>query len=183
MKLLNEKYNEKKHFLIIGKTEKERKRYVDLITSKSNRVIYRFKQNLKSFNDYIEQVRNIFPFIPISWDEQNPKKWTLNQIWDFHLDWTDDTKSILIVLEEFEKIEENWKVQVLRDYFTTSYEQEQIGNSSLNFQLILTLPDEVDLIKKVTSALGTRENEKRTKEQIMKGKLEILNLDWKKNET
>ncbi|WP_282068312.1 hypothetical protein [Olleya namhaensis] len=173
-----EKYTDKKHLLIVGKSENERKKYVDNIISTSDKVIYRFKRNLKDFDEYIEEVRNIFPFIPYSWDEQNPKKWTLNQIWDFHLDWTDNTFNILIVLEEFDEIEDNWKTEIIRDYFTTSYDQEKENKSNLNFQLILTLEKENELIKNVISEFGLNENEKRTEEQIINGKLKIINLEW-----
>lgn len=173
-----EKYTDKKHLLIVGKSEKERKNYVENIISTSNKVIYRFKRHINDFDEYIEQVRNIFPFIPFNWDEQNPKKWTLNQIWDFHLDWTDDTFNILIILEEFDEIEDNWKTEIIRDYFITSYNQEEIGKSNLNFQLILTLKQENELIKNAVSKFGLNENEKRTKEQIINGKLKIINLEW-----
>ena len=69
MTLINEKYSEKKHFLIIGKSKSYRRKYVEEIISRSNRVIYRFNRNLSSFDDYIEQVRSIFPFIPNNWGE------------------------------------------------------------------------------------------------------------------
>lgn len=120
----------------------------------------------------------MFPFVPLGWDEQNPKKWTLNQVWDFHLDWTDDAKSILIIIEEFENIEDNWKQEIIRDYFTASYDQETEGNSWLNFQLILTLPQfDSDLMEKVINDLGLRENEKRTQKQVIEGKLLVVDLD------
>lgn len=172
-----EKYTDKKHLLIVGKSEKERKNYVDNIISSSNKVIYRFERNLNNFDEYLEQVRNIFPFIPYNWDEQNPKKWTLNQVWDFHFDWTDDTNSILIILEEFEKIEDEWKIEIIRDYITTSYDQEEANKSNLNFQLIFTLPEENELLQKVISQFALNENEKRTEEQVVKGKWEVVNLE------
>jgi hypothetical protein len=173
-----EKYTDKKHLLVVGKTEKERVKYVDNIISNSDKVIYRIKRNLNNFDEYIEQVRNIFPFIPHNWNEQNPKKWTLDQIWDFHLDWTDDTNSILIILEEFEKIEDDWKTEIIRNYFTTSYDQEKNNQPNLNFQLILTLQEENELMKKVISKFGLNENEKRTEKQVVEGKLKIINLEW-----
>ena len=167
-----------KHLLIVGKSEIERKKTVDKLVATSDKVIYRLQPNLISFDNYIEEVRNKFPFIPLGWNEQNKKKWTLNQIWDFHLDWTDDTFNILIILEEFNKIEENWKTEIIRDYFITSYYQEKERKSKVNFQLILTLQEEGDLIEKVTSLIGFSENEKRTEEQVINGKLKIINLDW-----
>ncbi|MFD2034020.1 hypothetical protein ACFSKL_04415 [Belliella marina] len=171
------KYTDKKHILIVGKSEKERKDYVDDIIATTDKVVYRFERNLNDFDEYIEQVRNLFPFIPYNWNEQNPKKWTLNQIWDFHLDWTDDTFNILIILEEFDKIEDNWKTEIIRDYFTTTYDQEKARKSHLNFQLILTLPEENQLIKNVVSEFGKDVNEKRSEEQIIHGKLEVINLE------
>lgn len=173
-----DEYTDKKHLLIIGNSEEQRKKYVDNIISNSNKVIYRLERNLNSFYEYIDEVRNVFPFIPYNWDEQNPKKWTLNQVWDFHLDWTYDTINILIVFEEFDKIEDNWKTEIIRHYFTTSYCQEKANKSKLNFQLILTLKEENELVTKVISKFALNEDEKRTEEQIIDGKLKIINLDW-----
>jgi len=178
MTIQQEKLTEKKHYLIVGKSEIERKKHIDSLISYSNRVRYRFERNLNSFDDYIEQVRRVFPFIPYNWDEQNPKKWTINQVWDFHLDWTYDTNNILVILEEFEKIEDKWKIEIIRDYFTTSYDQEEASKSNLNFQLILSLPEENELIQQVISKFVLKENDKRTGEQVVLAKLEIINLEW-----
>lgn len=169
---------ENKHLLIIGNSKLKRKKYVDELISKTNKVVYRFQYNLNSFDNYIEQVREIFPFVPLGWKEQNPKKWSLDQIWDFHLDWTNYTSGILIILEEFEKIEEEWKMEIIRDYLITSYWQEKEKTSKLNFQLIITLRDKKDLIEKIIPKIGLHKNEKRTQEQVVKGKLEVINLDW-----
>lgn len=176
--VFHEEYTHRKHILVIGQSDKDRKKYIDEIITKSDKAIYRFKRGITSFRDYIKQVRKIFPFIPLDWNIQNPKKWTLNQIWDFHLDWTNNTSNVLIVLEEFQKIEEEWKIAIVKDYFTTSYYQEKANKSNLNFQLIITLPEESELIEKVAFEFGLNENEKRDSNQIIKGKLKIINLDW-----
>ena len=167
----------KKHLLVIGKSEKERHEFVDNVVETSSKQVYRFPTNIKNYYEYIDQVRTLFPFIPINWEEQNPNKWTYNQVWDFHLDWTDNTHSILIVIEEFGKMEEKWKVAILRDYLTTSYNQEAPNKSHLNFQLIVTQQEEDNLVEKLSAVFGLNENESRTAQQVILGKLEVINLD------
>lgn len=108
------KPTDRKHLLIIGKSAIERHRFVEDLVSNTNKEIYSFQPYLKSFEDYIENVRRNFPFVPINWAEQNPNKWTINQVWDFHLDWTENTNGILIVIEEFGGMEERWKLEILR---------------------------------------------------------------------
>ncbi|EAZ79939.1 hypothetical protein ALPR1_14959 [Algoriphagus machipongonensis] len=173
-----EKSNEKKHLLIVGKSEKERREFVDQLVGNSSKVIYRFPANIQGFDQYIDQVRTLFPFIPVNWYEQNPKKWTTNQVWDFHLDWTENTHSILIVMEEFGLMEEDWKIEILRHYLITSYHQEQPDKSNVNFQLILTQQEDDHLVDKLSSVIELKENEKRSARQMIEGKLKIVNLDW-----
>lgn len=169
---------DKKHLLIVGKSEEARREFVNRLLETSNKQIYKFPANIERFDQYIEQVRKLFPFIPVNWDEQNPKKWTLNQVWDFHLDWTNNTHSILIVIEEFGKMEEGWKIEILRHYLSTSYDQEQPNKTDLNFQLIVTQQEEDHLVDKLSSVFGLKEHEKRTAKQVIQGKLEVVNLDW-----
>jgi len=166
-----------KHLLVVGNNSLRRKGFIDDLVKKSDKLIYRLKPNIKSFDEYIEQVRIVFPFIPENWDEQNPGKWTRNQIWDFHLDWTNETHSILIVVEGFDEVEENWKIEILRDYIQTSYYQEKPKNSMSNFQLILSMESHGNIIDKICELLGTKETEKRSPEQIVKGKIKIIDLN------
>ncbi|SDK66313.1 hypothetical protein SAMN05421823_103221 [Catalinimonas alkaloidigena] len=171
------KITEKKHLLIVGKSAEARHELVNSLVETSNRQVYRFPANIERFDEYLEHMRRLFPFVPINWKEQNPKKWTLNQIWDFHLDWTDHTHSILIVIEEFGEMEERWKIEILRDYFSKSYYQEQPNTSRSNFQLIVTQQEEGNMIDKLSSVFGLKEHEKRTATQVIQGKLEVINLD------
>lgn len=168
-----------KHILVVGKTPLERHEFVEGFILESNKEIYRLKSNLKSFEEYIENVRYSFPFIPSNWSEQNPKKWTLNQVWDFHLDWTHDTKGILIIIEEFGKMEEKWKTEIIRDFIMTSYYQEEPNKNYSNFQVIISMDSESNLIEQITSSIGLLENEKRNEHQILKGKLTVIDLDLK----
>ena len=88
-----------KHLLVVGKDKIDRHKFVKNILDSSDKQIYKIPPGVKRFEDYIEHVRRTFPFIPENWDEQNPNKWTLNQVWDFHLDWTEKTRNILILID------------------------------------------------------------------------------------
>nr|WKN34900.1 hypothetical protein K4G66_21225 [Tunicatimonas sp. TK19036] len=169
---------DKKHLLIVGKSERERHDFVNRLISTSNKQTYKFPPHIERFDQYIDQVRKLFPFVPIYWNEQNPKKWTINQVWDFHLDWTNNTHSILIVIEEFGKMEKEWKIEILGHYLTTSYDQEHPNKSNLNFQLIVTQQEEDHLVDKLSSVLELRDREKRTNKQVIQGKLQVINLNW-----
>ena len=166
-----------KHLIVVGKSEVERHQFVQHLIETSSKLVYKFPPGIKSFDEYIEHVRRIFPFIPVNWDEQNPNKWTLNQVWDFHSDWTDNTHSILMVIEEFGKMEEEWKIEILRHYLSTSYYQEEPGKSYPNFQLIVTQDEDDDIIDKIIPSFGLKEDEKRTEKQIIEGKMDLINLE------
>jgi hypothetical protein len=169
---------DRKHLLVVGRSAKDRENFLDHLITTSNKVVYRFPKNIISFEEYIEQVRQLFPFVPTNWHEQNPKKWMRNQIWDFHLDWASNTHSILIVIEEFGQMEKNWKIEILRDYLARSYDQEQTNMSLLSFQLIVTQEEEEDLLERLGAIIGLKENEKRTGEQVVLGKLQVINLNY-----
>jgi len=168
---------DKKHVLIVGKTSNERHKFVNELITGTNKVVYRFPTNLKTFDDYIDQARNLFPFVPSTWKKQNPKKWTRNQVWDFHLDWTENTHSILVILEEFGEMEINWRFEIIRDYLQTSYYQEEQNEDKLNFQLILTQERDDGIVENLIPIFGLIESEKRTEEQVILGKLKIIDLD------
>lgn len=167
----------RKHIIIVGRKHDDRRKFLNDLIASTDKQVYRLSPNLRTFDDYIEQVRKIFPFVPTDWKEQNPKNWTRNQIWDFHLDWTENTHSILIIIEEFGEMEPDWKVKIIRDYIQTSYYQEGKSNGQLNFQLIVTQDKDGDLIAKMIPIFGLTENEKRTEEQVILGKLKVINLD------
>jgi hypothetical protein len=166
----------RKHVLVVGKSSADRSKFADGIIAASNKVLYRFPKEIRSFDEYIEQVRTLFPFVPKAWHEQNPKKWTRNQVWDFHLDWTDNTHSILIIIEEFGGMEESWKTEIIRDYLTKSYDQEQPNRAGLNFQLIVTQEQEDGLVERLSESIGLNEDEKRTGMQVVLGKLQVVDL-------
>ncbi|MCZ8214834.1 MAG: hypothetical protein O9262_01275 [Cyclobacteriaceae bacterium] len=167
---------DKKHILIVGQNANNRLKFLNELIAGTNKVVYRFPPDLKTFDDYIEQVRELFPFIPATWEEQNPKKWTSSQVWDFHLDWTGSTHSILILLEEFGQMEASAKFEIIRDYLQTSYYQERQHDSRLNFQLIIT-QEKDDLIENLIPIFGLNEHETRTAEQVILGKLKTIDLD------
>jgi hypothetical protein len=167
----------RKHILIVGKNSNERHNFLNGLIKGENKIVYRFRPNIQTFSEYIEQVRELFPFIPTTWQEQNPKKWTRNQIWDFHLDWTNNTYSILIVIEEFGDMEIKWKYEIIKDYIQTSYYQEGQNGNSLNFQLIITQEKNEGIVEILTPIFGLNEKETRTEEQVILGKLKIIDLD------
>jgi len=166
-----------KHLLIIGKNFSERHKYITELVKETNKIIYRFQPQIQTFDEYIEQVRKLFPFIPTNWKEQNPNKWTSNQVWDFHLDWTEKTHDILIIIEELGHMEEEWKLEIIRDYLTTSYYQEGQNIDKINFQLIISQDNDDDLIEKLVPIFGLKENEKRTEQDIILEKLAIIDLN------
>lgn len=168
---------ERKHLVIVGKKADDRLRFLKDLVAGTNKQVYRFPPKLQTFDEYIEQVRKLFPFVPANWEEQNPNKWTRNQVWDFHLDWTEATHSILIILEEFGEMDTDWRHKIIRDYLQTSYNQEEQNDARLNFQLIVTQDKDDGLVEKMASILGLNETEKRTEVQVILGKLKIIDLD------
>jgi hypothetical protein len=168
---------DKKHLLIVGKSKTERRTFLNNIISATDKIIYRFPADIRTFDEYIEQVRILFPFIPINWHEQNPKKWTRNQVWDFHLDWTNNSHSILIIIEEFGSMDESWKLEILRAYIMKSYYDEKKKAYKSSFQLIITQEQEENIINQLSEMVSLNEGERRTGIQMVLGKLKVIDLE------
>jgi hypothetical protein len=168
---------DRKHILIVGKSSNDRLKFLNELITGTNKKAYRFPPNLRTFDEYIEQVRKLFPFVPTTWKEQNPKKWTRNQVWDFHLDWTENTHNILVILEEFGEMEANWKFEIIKHYLQTSYYQEGQNDNNLNFQLIITQDKDDGLVENLIPIFGLNDNESRTEDQVILGKLKIIDLE------
>lgn len=62
-------------------------------------------------------------------------------------------------------------------YLATSYYQEEPHKGQLNFQLVLTMENEDGVLGKISPHFGLKENEKRSAEQVVYGKIEIINLE------
>lgn len=84
----------KKHLLIIGKTEIERKNFVTKLIQLSNYETYRFPSKMKLFDDYFDSMKKMKLFKP--WYES--KSYNGNAIWDFHRDWISESNSLLVCL-------------------------------------------------------------------------------------
>lgn len=164
----------KKHLFITGKSEKERSSLIDEISKQMNMQIYRFNSKTNSFESYIKQVDKLFPYKIV--DYHKGKKWNLDQIWDVHLDWMFNNYNNLIILEEFDKLPQNWSVEILRDYLQKSYELETKGSNKINFRLICSLENIDKILVNLTNSIRLNENEKRTSEQFINGKIKIYHI-------
>ncbi len=102
-----EKLN-KKHLLIIGGTNVQRQKLIDEIIKGSNYEFFRFPKQMRTIDDYIDFVRKEKLYQP--WYSKKGKFGT-NQVLDFHRDWISENNS-LVVMEEFQEMEQIWKMDL-----------------------------------------------------------------------
>lgn len=161
---------DKKHLLIIGKSEIDRHRFVSEIIQQTNFETFRFPKGIKSVHEYVDFVRKNDLYTP--WYSKKGKHGT-NQTLDFHRDWIAENNS-LVVLEEFQDMEERWKLDLL-DSYLTQVEIRKKGQKIIH--LIISQEEEDDLIDKLCEKTRPRENERRTKRQIIEGSLEVITIE------
>jgi len=163
----------------MGGTQQNRSQWVKAWLETTNKQVYRLAPGLRTYYDYLEQVQAVFPFIPPHEEARvpPPHRWSYAQVWDYHLYFTHFTTEVLFVLEEFGDMEEEWKIEFLRDYASTSYEQEVTKGSKPRFQLIVTLPEVGDLLERLGEHLHLPSEESRTGLQVVYGKFEVINLN------
>jgi len=158
----------KKHLLIIGASEIERRSFINDLIVGLNFEVFRFPSNMKLFDEYYDFIKKEKLYEP--W--YKAKKYNGNQILDFHWDWISENNS-LIIMEEFEQMEERWKIELLRIYLN-EIENRKKGEKKIH--LIISQENENGLIEKLANVIERRENERRTEHQIIAQNLETLNI-------
>ncbi|AFM02760.1 hypothetical protein Fleli_0271 [Bernardetia litoralis DSM 6794] len=159
----------KKHLLIIGRTEIERQNFVSEIIKIANFETFRFPSKMKSFDNYFESMEKMKLYKP--WYES--KSYNGNAVWDFHRDWISENNSLL-VLEEIQDMEERWKFEIIRLCINET-EYKKKGNDTIH--LIISQENEDGLIDQLANSIfPKRDNERRTKRQIIEQNLGIIDI-------
>ena len=158
----------KKHLLIIGESEIERRNFINDLIVGLNFEAFRFPSNMKLFDEYCDFIKKEKLYEP--W--YKAKNYNINQILDFHWDWVSESNS-LIIMEEFEQMEENWRIELLRIYLN-EIENRKKGEKKIH--LIISQESENGLTEKLSNIIDIRENERRTEKQIVEQNLEIIDI-------
>jgi hypothetical protein len=165
-----EKLLNKKHLLILGKSESERKTFINKIVETTDFAVFRFPKGMKSIYDYLDFTKK--EKLHKAW-YQTKGNFNTNQILDFHWDWITENDNSLIIMEEFDSMEETWKIELLRIYLN-EIENRKKGEKKIH--LILSQENENGLIEKIAKVIDKRDNERRTEVQIVEQNLEKINI-------
>lgn len=160
---------QKKHLLIIGGTATQRQQMIDELINQANFECFRFPINMRTIDDYVGFVRKAQLYRP--WYEKKGK-YGLNQVLDFHRDWIRENNA-LVVMEEFQQMEEIWKLDLLQTYLA-EVENRKKGQKIIH--LIISQPHEAGLVDKLCEVIRLKENEKRTERQVVEGSLSIFEM-------
>lgn len=152
-----------KHVLIIGKTQTERHKFLVELSRNLSYQITWFPSSMTSFDEYLQTVK-IKKLFNASFPAKG--KYNFSQIYDYHRDWIENSNSIFI-LEEFHKMEEVWKIELLR-MFIENLEKYKRGATLL----IISQDEENGLLSK----LKVNSNDKKTSEQIINSNLKIVEM-------
>jgi len=160
---------DKKHLLIIGKSEIERRNFISDIIQDGNYATHRFPTKMRLFDEYINYVKKEKLYTPF----YDAKSYNGNQIFDFHFDWIHENNS-LVIMEEFHLMEERWKIELLRIYLNVIDGRKKGQKKN---HLIISQENENGLIEKLSTVINVRENERRSKRQIVDQNLEVININ------
>jgi len=160
----------RKHLLIIGGQEIQRKKLIDNILKAANFEFFRFPKQMKTIDNYLDFVRRENLYQP--WYSKKGK-FNDNQVLDFHRDWISENNS-LVIMEEFQNMDKRWKMDLLKSYID---EVENRKKGEKTMRLIISQENENELIGNLSNEFYTNENDSRTPEQIIKGSLEIIEVE------
>ncbi|QQV01341.1 MULTISPECIES: hypothetical protein [Chryseobacterium] len=158
----------KKNLLIVGKSEIERRNFVTNIIENANYETYRFPSKMRLFEEYYDFVLKKHLYKP----SYESNCYNGNQILDFHRDWIAENNSIL-VLEEFDFMEERWKMELIW-IFLKETENQKKGENKI--KVIISQESENKLIDKLSNVINIKEGERRTRRQIIEQNLELINI-------
>ncbi|MGH1383783.1 hypothetical protein [Kordia sp.] len=158
----------KKHLLIIGKTEIERRNFVSELVQQLNLATFRLPSKMKIFDEYCNYIKK--EQLYRLW--YKGQKYSSNRILEFHYDWLSENNS-LIIMEEFQSMEERWRIELLRIYVN---EIDTCKKNDKRIHLIISQKEEDDLIEKLSKVIHLRENERRTQKQVVEQNIEIIDL-------
>jgi hypothetical protein len=108
--MMDKNFTFQKHILIVGKTEMERQKSLAHILKYSDLKCIRFPTSMKSFSDYLNIIQSKKLFFPFY---ETKRKYNLNRILDFHIDWISDN-NCLFVFKEFQKVEDKFSLEIMR---------------------------------------------------------------------
>ena len=123
---------------------------------------------MKSYDDYYDFIKEQKLYRP----SYKAKSYIGSQIIDFHWDWISENNS-LIIMEEFDQMEDTWKIELLRIYLN---EIEGRKKEEKSIRLIISQENENGLIEKLSKIVSLRENERRTKKQVVEQGLKIIDI-------
>ena len=158
----------KKHLLIVGKSEIERRNFVSYIIENANYETFRFPSKMRLFDEYYDFIKKQKLYKP----SYQAKSYNGNQILDFHWDWIAENNSLLVI-EEFDFMEEKWKMELIR-IFLNEINNRKKGEDKI--KVILSQDSENGLIENLSNLINFKDNEKRSKRQIIEQNLELINI-------
>jgi hypothetical protein len=169
-----------KHVILCGGSESTRKALIEAILEvidKDKTDILKIPPGIKSFIEFIDFVRRIFPRkSPIN---DPVEEMSYNQINDVHFDWVEEgEKSTLIIWEEIGSLEPKDDLyELINEFVTQKYILEDYFWSEQKLRLLAS--SRVDLRDYFNSAkitFGRNPDDPLTDDQVARNSLEIINL-------
>lgn len=158
----------KKHLLIIGKSEAERRNFISKLMNAVSFETFRFPKAMSAFDEYYNYIKKHQLYQP--WYIQ--KSYNSNQILDFHWYWIAENNS-LVIMEEFQYLEERWRIALLKEYVNAIENHKKEAKFN---HLIISQDSENELLNMLSDVIHIKENERRTKTQIIAQNIEIIDL-------
>lgn len=154
-----------KHILICGKSELERHQVLNEILIQSNLETILFPKSMKLFSEYLDIVQSKKLFQP---HYETKGKYNSNQVLDLHIDWIAEN-SCLFVLEEFQSMENSWKLEILRLLINNLETNQQSATKA-----VITIDNSTELITNLYKIVN--KTDYKTKEQVVDSIFQIIDL-------
>ena len=171
-----------KHVILCGGSESGRKTLIEAVSEgfhKDKTDVFRIPPDIRSFEEFIDTARRIFPIKPLLKD-QTVEEMSYAQINDVLLDWVEEgERSTFIIWEEIGSLEPKddlycfinefvTRKYILEDYFRSQQKLRLLSSSSVDLR---------DYFNSAKIYFGRDPNDPVTDDQIVRNSLEIANLN------
>jgi hypothetical protein len=170
-----------KHVILCGGSKSGRKTLVEAISEgfeKDKTDVFRIPPGIRSFEEFIDTVRRIFPIKPPLKD-QTVEEMSYDQINDVLLDWVEEgERSTFIIWEEIGSLEPKDDLYgLINEFVSRKYILEDCFRSEQKLRLLSS--SSVDLRNYFNTAeiyFGRDPNDPVTDDQIVRNSLQIIDL-------
>ncbi|EZH73443.1 hypothetical protein ATO12_16005 [Aquimarina atlantica] len=168
-----------KHLLIIGKSETDRRLFINNLIEGVHREVVRTPRGITTLDDYADFIKKVKMYNPDYKTAGYPPFPALQLVYSHHDILRKEDNSCLMIIDELDQINPKEVGYVERTIKILIERLDDLKKGEKSIQLIVSQENENDLIDKLAkrdNVYGSNRNARRTYKQIVEQNLKIIDI-------